>query len=669
MIYKRAFFFYLITIAGSLLGNVQLIDQGTSIIMDNGIISLEIEKDFARIISLNKGTKELMPSGGGGFFNGGVGYFQRISLDDQYTMPENCTYNVVRNTPDIVETSLVEDNPVRYPFRFDTHFVLKKDESGFYNFIILENPQPQANIIQLNLCLALDSDTLTMVQVSDNRWMLLPTPEDIANGEKITPSTVKVPPDSNYAQMYEDDIYAKYNLAALYDDAHIVHGLCGNGYGVWVIRSSNEYLNGVPDSQELTAHAGVYSDYVILLGMAHGVHFGSGDLVLNLPQDNNWRKVYGPQFIYLNEGSTRVEMWTDAKNQASDHVAQWPYQWMNDPCYPTLRGTVHGQINITNGSDPNGTLVVLAQPEDDDIPNWQKQGRGYTFFSRADSNGVFVIENVREGSYSLYANVDGILDEYRHDGVSVIAGNQTNLGVLNWTPLKYGREEWQIGIPNRDSTEFKSGDDFRHWGGVMRDRYMQDFPDGVNYIIGSSNWNEDWNYAQVTIDDGAGGYEGTEWKINFNLDREYDEGTAHLRIGVAGRSSGSVLKVWLGRHLLANFNLDAGSEYPDGGYPRSGSRGYYEEKVVAFNASYLSEGTNTLILHQATNTEFACIHYDCVRLELPYKADTNSDNEVNIIDLEQLAIEWLTYGDLADFNNDGKIDFKDLSILATEWHN
>lgn len=640
--------------------DVQLIDQGTTVTLDNGIISFKIDKALAQITSMKKGSQELM--GGGG-----RGYFQREHQGGIFTLPQNCIYSVIRNTPDIAEISLVENNPAHYPFYFDARFVLKKNESGFYNYIILEyEPSivPQTSIVLLDLCLRIDPELFVIAQVTDDRWIMLPTPQDFVNGEVIGDATVQLLPDSIYAQMYDDSIYTKYNMIAMFRD-HKVHGMCGNGngYGVWLIQGNDEYLNGIPGSQELTVHQSETTP--VILGMAHGVHFGSAELILDI-QSGNWRKIFGPMFVYVNQGNGREAMWADATNKAAEHAEQWPYEWMNDSGYPTIRGSVRGQIKIKGDINPKGTLVVLAQPQGEDVPHWRKQGKGYAFYSNSDSNGFFTIENVRAGSYSLYADVSGVMDEFRYDGISVTAGNTADLGLLEWTPVKYGRQEWQIGIPDRDSTEFRNGDDFRHWGEVMRDRYMQDFPNSVEYAIGASDWRVDWNYVQPTIPNGSGGYTDTKWGINFNLSKKYT-GTAYLRIGIAG-SRESTLKVTLGRYTLANTVLDAvGELYPNQGYPRSASRGYYKELVIPFPASYLAEGANRIVLNQTRITQFASIHYDCVRLELPYKADINNDFEVNMLDLALFANGWSAGNSLADFNNDGKVDEKDLKVLSEEW--
>ncbi len=643
---------------------VRLFDNGLTITVDNGIISFEIEKKRARIISLRKGTQELMG-------NGAITYHQRIAYDpanppghshDAFTIPAYCDYSIIRDTPEIVEVSFVEKKADYYPFHFDSRFVLKKGESGYYNYVILEFDSsffPRACLQQLNLAIRVDPEIFVIEQVADNRWHIMPTPNDVINAQTVMDATFLLPTESDYVQRYDDPVYTKYNMIVNHENHH-VHGSCSKdaGYGVWVIQASAEYMNGAPATQELTVHQ--TNTTAFMLGNYQDVHFGSDKLVFG-EDSGSWRKIFGPQFIYINEGAGREQMWEDAKAKADMHVDLWPYQWMEDQSYEIDRGAVQGRLNITDASSPANALIVLAQPQDDNTPHWQKQGKDYTFWARTDADGNFNIENVKPQTYTLYASVDGHLDEYRFDGVQVERNQITKVGILEWTPVKYGRSEWQIGIADRDSTEFRSGDDFRHWGGEMRDRYNQDFPDGVDFTVGVDDWATDWNYAHINTLGSQGVIKPTTWRINFNIDRQY-KGMAYLRFGIAGSRS-ATLAVNLGRRQLANMPLIDGQ-----GYPRSGSKGFYHEVVVPFDASYLILGNNSMALTQtSTGDEWRNIHYDCIRLELPYQADLNNDYKVNLKDFSIFAHGFKQQDINSDLNADEDIDTNDLILLAREW--
>lgn len=61
-------------------------------------------------------------------------------------------------------------------------------------------------------------------------------------------------------------------------------------------------------------------------------HYGGNDLVLKFEEGEQWKKVFGPVFMYLNSSSTEEEdpltLWKDAKNQVSTkpfHVSTFLY--------------------------------------------------------------------------------------------------------------------------------------------------------------------------------------------------------------------------------------------------------------------------------------------------------------------------------------------------------
>lgn len=46
--------------------------------------------------------------------------------------------------------------------------------------------------------------------------------------------------------------------------------------------------------------------------------------------------------------------------------------------------------------------------------------QGYQFWTTTDEDGYFVIENIRAGSYSLYALVPGFIGDYKYEVVITI---------------------------------------------------------------------------------------------------------------------------------------------------------------------------------------------------------------------------------------------------------
>ena len=144
-------------------------------------------------------------------------------------------------------------------------------------------------------------------------------------------------------------------------------------------------------------------------------------------------------------------------------------------------------------------LVGLAHPDyktaDGRTIDWQHDGKFYEFWVRGAENGKFNIANVRPGTYTLHAFADGVLGEYAKADIVVEPGKTIDLGSLEWKPVRYGRQLWEIGIPDRTAGEFLHGDHYYQWG--LYNQYPKDFPNDVNFVIGKSDYRKDWNLMQL----------------------------------------------------------------------------------------------------------------------------------------------------------------------------
>jgi rhamnogalacturonan endolyase len=286
---------------------------------------------------------------------------------------------------------------------------------------------------------------------------------------------------------------------------------------------------------------------------------------------------------------------------------------MNHPLYPLAaeRGAVGGRLKISDSQDskasPAGAWVGLAASK----PDWQQQSNGYQFWVRAGKDGSFTIPNVRPGDYTLYAFVDGVMDEFRRDNVTAARGKSLDLGALEWKPLRHGRQLWQIGTPDRTAKEFRHGDEYRQWGLWLK--YPDEFPDDVNFVIGKSQESKDWNYSKVTVRKN-GEYVGTKWNISFDLAEPLKPGVATLRIAFAAAKNAAVRVFVNGRQVG-----DSGVFGNDNAMARAGIHGQYSEWDVKFDAALLKPETNKITLEQREGgSPWKNVMYDCLRLELPF---------------------------------------------------
>lgn len=81
--------------------------------------------------------------------------------------------------------------------------------------------------------------------------------------------------------------------------------------------------------------------------------------------------------------------------------------------------------------------------------------QGYQFWTQTDSEGYFLINNVRPGNYSLYAWVPGFMGDYRYEFyITITPGSRIKLDNLVFDPPRIGPTLWEIGNPDRTAAEF-----------------------------------------------------------------------------------------------------------------------------------------------------------------------------------------------------------------------
>jgi rhamnogalacturonan endolyase len=225
----------------------------------------------------------------------------------------------------------------------------------------------------------------------------------------------------------------------------------------------------------------------------------------------------------------------------------------------------------------------------------------------------------------LHAIADGVLGEFAKTDIAVVAGQPLNLGNLTWTPVRRGKQIWDIGIPNRNASEFMKGDDYFHDGmGLV---YRDLFPNDVNYVIGKSDYTKDWYFQQVShVEDpnappnnimGSGTARGrpTPWSITFDMPNA-PKGTATLRVATAGGTvAGGGVAVTVNDQPVGTIRTPG-----DSTISRNGIQGLWYEREIPFPASLLKAGTNVMKLTVPAGSITNGILYDYLRLELDESA-------------------------------------------------
>jgi rhamnogalacturonan endolyase len=252
------------------------------------------------------------------------------------------------------------------------------------------------------------------------------------------------------------------------------------------------------------------------------------------------------------------------------------------------------------------------------IVDWQNDAKHYEFWVHADANGRFTIPKVRPGTYTLHAIADGVLGDFSLSNVTVTAGQTLDLGKLNWQPVRYGRQLWDIGIPNRNGSEFFEGNDYYHWGWYLK--YAKLFPNDVNYVVGQSDFHNDWFFEQVPHNedprntDGTGFGRSTTWSIAFNLP-DAPHGRATLRLAICGVGARNLAARVNGQSIGTASNLVYNATIN-----RDGIGGYWAEHDLAFDASLMKAGQNVMKLTIPEGSLTSGIIYDYLRLELDESA-------------------------------------------------
>lgn len=533
-------------------GTVKLLadTKKMTVTMSNEYITIKFNRNGTGY-SLVKDGKELVGMAKG-FYS---------SVDAKYEFAPT-SLKIVTNTSDIADIAYVSDWG-------ELHYVMRSGVSGVYSYFVADD---LGKVAEFRTVYRVDGNIFRNGYNSVKSGPL-PTIADVSHSTKLQDETFG---------FKDGTVYSKYDWAD-YESRDDVHGVYGNGYGVWVIPASNEYYNSGPMRQELMLHLESSTGDTVLLNMLKGSHFGVGDVTI--PKD----KFYGPWLIYVNNGDA-----SDAKNQASQEEKEWPYKWVNNPDYPLSRTTVSGKLNIATGQSAAGSTVVLAAPGSD----FYTQGQGYIFYSKVNSDGSFSIPNVRAGSYTLYAyaNSGDITDEFSKNDINV-TGKTLDLGNFTWTPTTHANFLWKIGTANRMSSEFKFGNLQRQYG------LPEKVPANLTYNIASSTEANDWYYAQTKV--------GT-WNVDFNLNKTYSN-NAYLTVATAGVARSPKLDIYVNGNKVGT--LDYSKENDANTYRSANQSGRYRNAVIKFPSNLLKMGNNTVSFKMDSLTFDGGIMYDIIKLE------------------------------------------------------
>ncbi|KAL7208111.1 hypothetical protein ACSBR1_029966 [Camellia fascicularis] len=592
------------------MADVQLQIQDDHVVMDNGILKLTLSVPGGAIIGIQyNGIDNLLelhnPQLNGGFW------------DLNWAKPGN----------------------IGTRGQFDV-FIMLRGCSGFYSYAIYEHLEdmPAFILYETRIAFMLKIDKFRYMAIADNKQRYMPLPDDRlpGRGEELAyPEAVLLV--NPVEPQFKGEVDDKYEYSIENKDNGVHGWICFDPpVGFWQICPSNEFRTGSPTKQDLTSHVNPTT-----LAMFVSAHYGGEELSPQFGSGEPWKKVFGPVFIYLNsvfDEKDAFSLWDNAKEQMKVEIQSWPYNFPNSTDFPksVQRGTVTGRFLVHDryaSEQPlptNGAYVGLAL--EGEAGSWQRESKGYQFWTTTDEEGYFCIKNIRAGDYNLYGWVPGFIGDFRLDAsVIITSGCEMDMGDHVYEPPRDGPTLWEIGIPDRSAEEFyipepnpkyinklyvNHPDRYRQYG--LWERYADLYPDGdLVYIVGVSDYRKDWFFAQVNRKTGDNTYEATTWQIKFKLEIVYQSGFYKLRLALASAMS-SDLEVRINDGHANPPQFSSGLIGKDNAIAWHGIHGLYYLFNVDIPCDQLRQGDNTIFLTQAMNTSpFHGIMYDYIRLEGP----------------------------------------------------
>lgn len=598
-------------------GPVRLSSDAQDVTLANDFVELKVRKSSATITSMKYKGREMLASARRSTWNC-VGLSEEEESVKGYCAPP--VYSV-RIDPSDNGGERVE---ISFQYRYNPatenclamdasfRYALGRGDKGVYLSALWEhhNEYPAFRLGQGRIAFELNPAIFDFYTVDSLRRRVMATGDDVNQGTQLNLKEVH----RLHTGIRKDSVEHKYDYAAILAQTE-AWGWTSSKYnvGLWMINPSAEYINGGPTQVGNTGHVST-----MLLNHWQDGHYGGGGLIL--APDEEWQKFVGPFLLYCNEGPSNETMWHEALAKARAERKAWPFEWVKDPAYPAVsqRGILKGQfvINDAGVNKISNLWVGLANADSTveqfsgSVSAWQRETKGYQFWAKAGADGSFSVPNIRPGTYTLYAFADGVLGEYQKAGVQIGAGKTLQLGTLKWTPVRYGRQLWEIGVPNRSAAEFRHGDHYWQWGLYLK--YPQEFPTDVYYTVGKSNWSTDWNYCQPAVmGENYKVIRGTTQTISFDVPKTL-KGVATLRMAICGSREESVT-VLVNDHIIGNTG-----KLPNMGVMhRDGIRGLEVEKDFPFDAALLKEGTNTIQLKLSNIRNWPNgVLYDYLRLEV-----------------------------------------------------
>lgn len=608
---------------------VRVKKQGGSYVLQNAYVTVVVDRTTGDMKSMKYMGEEMM-----GFVSGHHGGYWEQNPSHAAQLSDGVSIDPEKNGGDRAEifvkgiangqSILGPEHPLACDL--EIRYSLGRDDHGVYTYAIFSHPAeyPATSLGESRFGMKLNGAVFDWLSIDSQRNQAMPTGYDWDHGQQLNMKEARRLTTGAFAGNVEH----KYDYSTnLFENPAFGWSSTRKHIGLFLVNPSNEYLSGGPTKVELTGHLDDDAGGdPTLLDYWRSSHYGGSHL--DLAAGEAWTKVVGPILVYVNNESTPQAIFADARREAARQRGLWPFAWVSGVDYPAAqqRAGVEGKLAV-HDSQPNAlpvsNMVVGLIPLSDADGGWQTDAKNYQFWVRASADGAFTIPDVRPGTYELHALADGVLGEYAGQKLMLTAGQHLSLGNLEWKPLRYGKQLWEIGVPNRKGSEFYMGDKYFHWGMYLL--YAKLFPNDVDYTIGKSDFHKDWYFEQVPnlAHGDQATYTGgdTAWKIRFTLNEVPAEELV-LRAAICGVGA---------RHVFVSINgHQAGDLAPltyNATINRDGIEGFWSEHDLRFPASMLKPGENLIELSVPKGNVMSGVIYDYLRLEAVENSDAALSKE------------------------------------------
>ncbi|KAJ5524595.1 Glycoside hydrolase-type carbohydrate-binding [Penicillium frequentans] len=635
----------------------------TYITLANDRLTAVLQKSVGQIVDLSLDGQDLLGPQSG---STGIGPYL-----DCYCIPSGF-YTAGATTPSMEVVQGTDSTGTKYGGmiltdtytptgqQFQQYWFLRDGETGLHMFSRLtyynETTPYLRNLQEFRTLFRPNSDLWTHLTSSEVQTAPLPSKDAISNEIVVQDATWtfnNTPTDAYYTQF--SDYFTKYTFSNQWRN-NSVHGMYADGststgatYGAWLVMNTKDTYYGGPLHSDLTVDGIVYN-YIV------SNHHGEGTPNIT----NGFDRTFGPQYYLFNGGKDSSASLEDLRSEAEELAnPHWNAAFYDSIAKHVVgyapssqRGSVKGTVKLPKGATrPIAILTVDGQYFQDNsvVPN------SYQYWTDINKDGSFSIDRVKEGKYRLTVYAEGIFGDFVRDGIVIRAGKQTSVRDT-WEQESAGTEIWRIGVPDKSSGEFRRGSarDPTHplhppeyliyWGAYD---WRADFPNGINYTIGTSDPATDlstvhWSVFGPTAGDSYVEYDTTyDWDIHFTLTskqlKKRKTGTLTLQLAAAKTASGNT-DVYSPTEPYTNLSLESyindqsdpltmiiGFNQSSSCIVRSAVSCYQVGSRMEFPADWLRVGDNVLRLHlpyNATDTETAIlpasvyVQYDAIRLEL-----------------------------------------------------